>query len=81
MNALSLSIVLCRLAKDFGLRMGIEPERPGWRHMIGASGHALCGHGGNMTTGSLSLWGVETAAQEHWCLQCAAEAMELLAQR
>jgi hypothetical protein len=80
-SALSSTITLCRLAEDFGLQLGAAADAPDWRHIVNRSGAALCGHCRVEAAGPLSLWGVETEAQERWCLLCAAEATELLEKR
>jgi hypothetical protein len=50
-------------------------------HIVNRSGSALCGHCRVEAAVPLSFWGVETEAQERWCLLCAAEAAELLKER
>lgn len=69
---------MCRLAAEFGLRLGADADGPAWRHILKPSGRALCGHCRADAIGPLTLWGVETDLNERWCLLCAAEASELL---
>lgn len=49
--------------------------------MAGRAAFGICGNPAVETEMRLTAWGVMTSAEERWCVQCAAEAAELLESR